>query len=69
MVENPNLCSKAVLLEQRAEVMYEFNLILLRPNARRHSTVLIRIHFILRSDGLHGDAFRSISLEELDEIL
>ena len=48
---------------------HELDFILLSPQACGHATVLISIHFVLRGDGFDGDAFVSVRLQKLQEVL
>src|SRR5580658_9493677 len=49
MVQHPNLYWHPIALQKWAQMVAdEFNLVFLRPDARRHLAILIRVNFILR---------------------
>src|ERR1700730_7779122 len=70
MVKNPNFRVDRGPFKGRAEMkLYEFNFILLAPQRGRHSSILVRVNFILNCYGVDFYAFTRIALQEFHEIV
>ena len=69
MVKYPDFSFQLVLLKQRTKSTDKLNFVLLRPDARWHSAILISVHLILRGNRRDRHPLCPIRLQEFYEIL
>src|SRR5580704_14873916 len=70
VVQYPDLCVEATALQHGAEMLGdEFNFILLSPQRRGHSAVLIGVDFVLNGYRVNLHAFGCIATKEPSEII
>ena len=69
VVEHPDLGRQAGLAQSGSEMLgRELHLLLLRPEAGGHVAFLLGVGFVLDRNGIDGDAFGLVALEEFLEV-